>query len=43
MGNEKITKLYIIGNGFDIVHNLQTRYSDFKNYTKKIIQICMIN
>ena len=35
MENEKITKLYIIGNGFDIAHNLQTRYSDFKNYTKK--------
>lgn len=25
-------KLYIIGNGFDIYHGINSRYSDFKNY-----------
>ena len=25
-------KLFIIGNGFDIGHNLPTRYWDFRNY-----------
>lgn len=25
-------KLFIIGNGFDIAHNLPTKYSDFQNY-----------
>ena len=28
-------KLYIIGNGFDIVHGLKTKYFDFKCYLKK--------
>lgn len=28
------TTLYIIGNGFDIVHNLPTRYYDFYKYCK---------
>ena len=27
-------KLYIIGNGFDLAHNLPTRYSDFKEYVR---------
>lgn len=30
-----MTTLYIIGNGFDIVHNLKTSYRDFRNYLKK--------
>ncbi len=25
-------KLFIIGNGFDVAHKLQTKYSDFQNY-----------
>lgn len=28
-------KLYVIGNGFDISHNIQCRYSDFYNYLKE--------
>lgn len=27
-------KLYYIGNGFDLAHNLPTRYLDFKEYFK---------
>lgn len=27
--------LYIIGNGFDLHHNLPTQYSDFRNYLEK--------
>ena len=27
-----MANLYIIGNGFDIMHSLETRYYDFKNY-----------
>ena len=29
-------KLYIIGNGFDIAHDLDTRYLDFKRYLRGI-------
>lgn len=28
-------QLYIIGNGFDIFHGIDSRYSDFKNYVEK--------
>lgn len=28
-------QLYIIGNGFDIFHGINSRYSDFKNYVEK--------
>jgi hypothetical protein len=28
-------RLYIIGNGFDIFHDVKSRYSDFKNYVEK--------
>ncbi len=28
-------KLFIIGNGFDISHNLRTKYSDFQKYLNK--------
>lgn len=28
-------KLFIIGNGFDIAHNLPTKYSDFQDYLKE--------
>ena len=27
-------KLYIIGNGFDLNHELKTRYTDFKEWLK---------
>lgn len=27
--------LYIIGNGFDLAHDMKTRYSDFKNYCER--------
>lgn len=30
-------KLYIIGNGFDLWHNLPTRYSDFYRYSKSFL------
>ena len=30
-----MTKLFIIGNGFDLAHNLKTSYIDLKNYVKK--------
>lgn len=30
-----ITKLYIIGNGFDIFNGINSRYSDFKNYVQE--------
>ena len=30
-----MSKLFIIGNGFDIAHDLPTRYSDFRAYLKK--------
>lgn len=30
-----VSKLYIIGNGFDLHHNLKTRYHDFAIYLKK--------
>ena len=28
--------LYIIGNGFDIHHGIKSRYSDFRDYLRKI-------
>lgn len=31
-GEKAKTTLYIIGNGFDIHHGLDTRYSDYQNY-----------
>ena len=27
-----MTKLFIIGNGFDLAHGMKTRYSDFRDY-----------
>jgi len=30
--DENINKLFLIGNGFDLAHKLNTRYSDFINY-----------
>lgn len=30
-----MTKLFIIGNGFDIAHGIKTHYSDFKDYLVK--------
>lgn len=30
-----MTKLFILGNGFDINHGLNTKYGDFRNYLKK--------
>ncbi|NTW72695.1 MAG: hypothetical protein HGA49_10720 [Eubacteriaceae bacterium] len=30
-----MANLFIIGNGFDIAHNLKTSYNDFYNYLKK--------
>lgn len=27
-------KMYVIGNGFDLAHDLKTRYPDYKNYIK---------
>lgn len=30
-----MTKLFIIGNGFDLAHGMKTRYLDFKNYLIK--------
>lgn len=32
---DKIQKLYIIGNGFDLYHNLPTKYADFQSYVLK--------
>lgn len=32
--NLEIVRLYIIGNGFDLKHNLPTKYSDFANHCK---------
>ena len=34
-----MNKLYIIGNGFDIAHNLKTRYSDFRCYLNNVEKI----
>lgn len=34
--NTKLKTLYVIGNGFDLYHELPTKYSDFNNYIKKI-------
>ncbi len=31
-----MSSLFIIGNGFDLVHGLPTRYKDFYNYLMKI-------
>lgn len=31
----KMSKLYVIGNGFDLHHNLNTTYSTFGVYLKK--------
>lgn len=31
-GNEEKITLYVIGNGFDLHHNIPSRYSDFQNY-----------
>lgn len=28
-------RLFIIGNGFDIAHNLPTKYADFKKFLEK--------
>lgn len=30
-----MTKLFIIGNGFDLAHDMNTKYSNFRNYIKK--------
>ncbi|MFZ6682010.1 bacteriophage abortive infection AbiH family protein [Undibacterium sp. Tian12W] len=35
VGDRKPTKLYIIGNGFDLRHGIPSRYGDFKNYVRK--------
>ena len=32
---EDVKKLFIIGNGFDLAHNLPTRYLDYRNYLYK--------
>ena len=34
-----MSDLFIIGNGFDIGHNLPTRYWDFRNYLEKLDKI----
>ena len=31
----QLMKLFILGNGFDLHHGLQTRYSDFRDYLKE--------
>ncbi|WP_076112608.1 AbiH family protein [Paenibacillus borealis] len=28
-------ELFVIGNGFDIVHKLSTRYTDFRSYIEE--------
>jgi len=33
-----MANLFILGNGFDVVHNMKTRYSNFKNYLEKQCQ-----
>ena len=32
----KISNLFIIGNGFDLSHNMQTKYKDFRRYLEHI-------
>lgn len=41
-GNEQET-LYIIGNGFDLYHRLDTRYSDFKNWLVHNKEVDFVN
>lgn len=35
-GENRMFKLYIIGNGFDLKHNIPSRYSDFAKFVKGI-------
>lgn len=35
-------KLYVIGNGFDVHHGLDTKYTSFGLYLKKITEMCTI-
>lgn len=30
-----MAKLYILGNGFDIAHSIESRYSDFERWVEK--------
>ena len=32
MENEKVHTLFVVGNGFDIHHNINSRYSDYRNW-----------
>lgn len=36
MKGERLVKLFIIGNGFDIAHGLPTRYWDFRTYLSNV-------
>ena len=36
-----MNRLIIIGNGFDLAHERETRYHDFFRILKKIIKICI--
>lgn len=31
-----MSRLYIIGNGFDIAHGIPSKYSDFRDYCKPV-------
>ena len=42
LNKEKMKNLIIVGNGFDLAHNLETNYSDFKNDIKKILRNMII-
>ena len=44
MGNDIMkNKLFVIGNGFDLAHNLKTKYSDFLEYLRQIINKDVLN
>ena len=32
-----MSRLYIIGNGFDIAHGIPSKYSDFRDYCQRNI------
>ncbi len=38
--NNNAVNLFVIGNGFDLAHNLPTRYSDFKEFLKEKCDAC---
>lgn len=36
LGGVNISSLFIVGNGFDIAHGIQTKYSDFRSIIIKM-------